>query len=218
MLHVKHKLIRFFTFVGCAIVGVFLLLNTDKIEQMVAKTVLPFVHEQIVNNSLEVNKINASFQTILDTQSDVRTVVLYRFVPDEKTDMYKGQVGVTIKDRYNRRRSMEPELYTLNSSKFAFQEIMLNKVHFENVSSSKNECFKFYAHEEDSKYVCGDVTEIRSQKITIITIPVVDKAGYKVIGYILVTVDRNYNELHVEDLVNAIKPYISDIPNALKNM
>lgn len=215
-MHIKHKLIRFFTFVCCAILGVFLFWNADTIEKKIAATVVPYIHEHIMSGSYEVNKINASFVKILNSQKDVRTVVLYRFIPDDNTNMYKGQVGVAIQDRDGNRRSMEPELYTLSSSKSAYQEIMLNKVHFENIFSLRSECPQFY--NRDELFDCSNVKQTRHQHQTVVTIPVVDHAGYKVIGYIMLTVDKKYTETEIKAMVNNIKPYIKDIPDSIKNM
>ncbi|UTS53400.1 hypothetical protein UES1_025 [Escherichia phage UE-S1] len=41
---------------------------------------------------MELDKVNESFATVISKYSDISTMVLYKFVPDENTKMYKGQV------------------------------------------------------------------------------------------------------------------------------
>lgn len=205
----RTKIVRFFTAVACFIFGIVIVLNSNTIKSKISEHVMPMVHEQIAstdkNNILYVNKV---FSNIIKDKPDVSTIVLYKFVPDDSSSMFKGQLGLTIKDR-DGKTSMNPDLYTMSNNKQALQEILLNKVHYENISSSKKECREFY--NSKLNYDCLKFDNLHETYKTVVTIPLVDSNGYKVIGYVLFVLDKQYDNIQVQKIVNDIRPHLSGV-------
>lgn len=107
-------------------------------------------------------------------------------------------------------------MYTLDRSDRAYQEIFLNKVHYETIIGSKMECSLYYDHTKD--YSCDDVKQIRYTYNTIITIPILDKDKYEVAGYVMITTNRTLNQYEVQNLINDIRPHIRNFDNSIQNI
>ncbi len=212
---IVNGIFRFITVCMCFILGITILLSKEKIENEIIKTVFPSVEKYISKSSYELKKINHEFGNILNSETDINTVVLYKFIPDSETHFFKGQVGVALRDRNGNEKVMT-DLYTLDRSNNAYQEILLNKVHYENIFGSKMECGMFYNKELD--YSCQDVQNISYSNYTIITIPVLDHNGYQVTGYIMLTINKRYHQYEVQGLVNSIKPYVLTISASMENI
>ncbi|QAY00401.1 hypothetical protein [Escherichia phage BF17] len=86
------SILRVLIVCSCITLSIFLFLNRSQIENRITKTVIPSIEKYFFKSSFELDKVNESFIEILSKNSDISTVVLYKFVPDEDTKMYKGQV------------------------------------------------------------------------------------------------------------------------------
>lgn len=90
-----NPILKCLTVCACITLGIVLFLNRTEIEHRITKTVLPSIEERFFKSSYELKKINESFGLILEKEPDIRTVVLYKFVPDDKSQMFKGQVRLS---------------------------------------------------------------------------------------------------------------------------
>jgi hypothetical protein len=86
------SILRVLIVCSCITLSIFLFLNRSQIENRITETVIPSIEKHFFKSSFELDKVNESFIEILSKHSDISTVVLYKFVPDEDTKMYKGQV------------------------------------------------------------------------------------------------------------------------------
>ncbi|MFS8320070.1 hypothetical protein ACMG5I_04005 [Escherichia coli] len=127
----------------------------------------------------------------------------------------KAKFGLVLRERSGYGR-MRTDMYTLDRSDRAYQEIFLNKVHYETIIGSKMECSLYYDKTKD--YSCDDVKQIRYTYNTIITIPILDKDKYEVAGYVMITTNRTLNQYEVQNLINDIRPYISNFDNSIQNI
>lgn len=212
----RTKIVRFFTAIVCFLFGIVIVLNSSTIRSRMSEHVIPIVHEQIASNDKNnISYVNKEFVKIIKKKHDISTIVLYRFVPDDKTKMFKGQLGLTISDR-NGKKSMNPDLFTMSNNNQALQEILLNKVHYENISSIKRECKEFYSVKIN--YDCLKFDNLHETYKTVVTIPLVDRNGYNVIGYVLFVLDKQYDNNQVQQIVNELRPHLKGVQDKANNI
>lgn len=212
---IVNGIFRFITVCMCFVLGIIILLSKETIENNIKRNIFPLVEQYVFNNSYELKKINSEFGNILTNLSDVNAVVLYKFIPDDETRLFKGELGVALQDRTGTKTTLS-DLYSIKRSNKAYQEILLNKVHYENIFGSKMECTMFY--NKELEYSCQDVREISYSNYTIITIPVLSRNGYQVNGYIMLTIGKRYDQYEVQKLVNKLKPYVVTISASLQRI
>lgn len=212
----KSKIARFLTSLACILFGMCIILNMDNIKTAMVDEVIPYVHSHMSKPSPEVTKINSKFTTILHENEDVVDVVLFKFIKEEDdTTMYKGQVGVTVLNRGGK-NVIDNSIYILSDNNKAFQEILLNKVHYENVTSVRAECNEFFNARD--KFSCSASHNVNIAYKTVVTIPISDKDGYSVIGYILLTIDREYDNTQIQKVVSSIKPHIVAVQETMNKL
>lgn len=133
----KHKrifgaILRVFAVCACMSLGLVVFLNKSHIEDKLTNNIIPLLEKTFFKSSYELEQINIAFERIIEEESDINTIVLYKFIPDEYTQMHKGQIGLALRDRSGIRR-IRTDMYTLDRSDRAYQEIFLNKVYYENI-------------------------------------------------------------------------------------
>ncbi|VVZ28787.1 Uncharacterised protein [Escherichia coli] len=94
---IYYSILRVLIVCSCITLSIFLFLNRSQIENRITKSVIPSIEQYFFKSSLELDNVNESFAKIISKHSDISTVVLYKFVPDEDTKMYKGQVRTSSK-------------------------------------------------------------------------------------------------------------------------
>lgn len=210
----KCKIVRFLTSLACILFGMFTILNMNSIKSTVVSDVIPFVHSQMSNERTEIININSKFTSILSEQAEIVDVVLFRFVREgtNEENMYKGQIGITALNR-NGNNKVEDQLFKISSHNKIFQEILLNKVHYENITSIKSECEEFYNSRES--FTCKRSPNVDIAYKTVVTIPISDKDGYSVIGYILLTLNREYDNSQIAQVVSSIQPHITEVQESM---
>lgn len=208
----KSKISRFLTTLSCILFGVFIIYNNDKIKLAIAEDVIPYIHQYMSRDREEIVNINTSFNKMLSDNKEIDDVVLYKFIPDsDNGDLIKGQMGITVQSRSG--NTLEEGLYTISHNKQAFQEILLNKVHFENVTALRSECDEFFNHQDT--FTCKKVKHVQIAYKTIITIPISDDDGYSVVGYILLTLNREYDNEEVTSVVRGVQTHIPQVKASL---
>ena len=209
------KILRFFTSLACILFGMCIILNMDNIKTALVEDVIPYVHSHMSNENIEVAKINTKFSAILNEQSEIVDVVLFRFVrEDSNPNIFKGQIGITVLNR-NGENQIDRNMYSLSTNKKAFQEILLNKVHYENLTAIRSECEEFF--DVSTAFTCKKKSNVSIAYKTVVTIPISDKDGYSVIGYILLTLDREYDNKQIAKVVSDINPHVTEVKESMIN-
>ena len=212
----KQKIIRFITSLACIFVSVFIILIVDNIKELLVNDVIPFVQTHMSSESAETAIINSRFADILAQQEEVVNVVLYKFVPEgndsETSNMFKGQIGVASVNR-NGLEPIEDKIHSTIINKRIFQEILLNKVHYENITAIRSECEDIF--EAGSEFTCNQNANVHIAYKTVVTIPISANDGYSVIGYIMLTLNREYDNNQITQVVTDISPIISDVQKSM---
>lgn len=213
-LETKCKITRFLTTLSCVLFGMFIMFNMNRFETIMIEDVIPYVHSHMKSQNVEILNINSSFDKILDENNEIVDVVLFKFIPDStNSDFIKGQISITVQSRDNSPSLNKKEVYSLGNNKIAFQEIMLNKVHYENITSLRTECQEFFNTSEN--FTCKSRQYVNISYKTIVTIPISDKDGYSIIGYILLTLNREYDNSQVAKMVRDIQPHIPSVQESM---
>lgn len=89
---IYYSILRVLIVCSCITLSIFLFLTRSQIENRITKSVIPSIEQYFFKSSVELDKVNESFEKIISKHSDISTMVLYKFVPDENTKMYKGQI------------------------------------------------------------------------------------------------------------------------------
>ena len=210
----KGKIARFLTSLTCILFGMIVIFNMENIKTALVNEVIPFVYLHMSKESKELTSINSTFSTILTEQDEVVDVVLYKFVrvQEKEQTTYTGQIGITALNRQGRANVQETQ-YGIGDQKKVMQEILLNKVHFENITSIRSECYEFYS--PHNSFSCERSPKVNIAYKTIVTIPISDKDGYSVIGYILLTLNREYDNKQIEQVVSDIQPHVAGVQQSM---
>lgn len=210
----KGKIARFLTSLACILFGMYIILIMDDIKTVLVNEVIPFVYLHMSRESTEVTNINNSFNSILTEQNEIVDVVLFKFIrtQDEQQTMYRGQIGITALNRQGK-ADVKDAKYIVGDQNRIFQEILLNKVHYENITAIRSECDEFYSASDS--FTCGKPRQVNIAYKTIVTIPISDKDGYSVIGYILLTLNREYDNNQIAQVVSDIKPYVAGVQESM---
>lgn len=210
----KGRIARFMTSLACILFGMCIILNMDNIKAALVDEVIPFVHSHMSREGIEITNIDSMFSTILTEQTEVVDVVLFKFVrvEENQSTTYKGQIGVTALNRKGK-ATIQDTPYNMGNQNKILQEILLNKVHYENVTSIRSECEEFY-NVYDS-FTCRRSPAVNIAYKTIVTIPISDKDGYSVIGYILLTLNREYDNNQIAKVVSQIKPHVAEVQESM---
>lgn len=214
MLSIKNSILKLCTIAFCVIVLTLMIYNREYIKNFLISQVVPYIQENIFPYTYHVNKIDDNMQEIINLDDSIQSIVLYRFNKDQQSKLILSQEGITFKNRYPHRK-LSNYMYLIDKKNNSFQELLLNKVHYENVYTSNNECTQNY---DPDNFTCSLVKSTRVTNDTVITIPIMDMNGYEVIGYAMITVDKPYNKFEVELLVNNIKHLIKGIRIELNNI
>lgn len=209
-----YKITLWCSLIACFVISAVLIYNKDEIQGIITEHVIPYVHSYYSTNNKEVVKINTSFQDIIDKHNEVNTIVLYKFVPDESTNMYKGQRGITTVIRDG--STFNTNINIMKTHNKTFQEIMLNKVHFVNITYAVNECVDYYKQEE--YFSCKEYDYLFVHHSTVVTIPITDKTAFNVVGYVLLTLDHEYDNDQVQDIVNSVQKHIGDVKSSIEKV
>ncbi len=212
----KGKIARFITSLSCILFGMLIILNMENIKTALVNEVIPFVYLHMSKESAEISNINSTFSTILTEQNEVVDVVLFKFVrvKDHEQTTYTGQIGITALNRNGKANVIETQ-YGVGEQKKIMQEILLNKVHYENITSIRSECYDFY--NAQNSFSCERAPHVNIAYRTIITIPISDKDGYSVIGYILLTLNREYDNKQIARVVSDIRPHVAGVQESMLN-
>ena len=209
----KSPILRFMAVIACLIVGLVIVLNISSVKSTISDSVIPYVQKHVDRESYEIGKVNKTFSTIINGNDTIDTIVLFKFLPDEKTHYFKGHVGLTMVDRYGAAR-LNTHVVSLIDDNTFMQQILLNKVHYENIDARVNQCLNFY--KVGTQYFCDEFKNVGQHYKTFITVPINDVDGYTVVGYIMIVMNGRYENTEIERVVNSIRSQLAEIQDSLR--
>lgn len=208
----KSPLGRLLTLVSCFLFVLVLVLNFNSIKSTVSDSVIPTVQKHVDRESYEIGKINTLFRNIIKENVSVSNVLLFKFIQDDKSHYLKGHYGVTMVDR-DGHTNLNMRIFSLIDDNIFMQEIMLNKVHYENVNANINQCINFY--KVGTQYFCDEFQNVGQRYKTLITVPVMANDGYSVIGYVMVVLYGKHDNTEVESVVNQLRTQLVEVQRSL---
>lgn len=208
----KSPLGRFLTIVACFLFGLVIVLNINSVKSTISDSVTT-VQKHVDRESYEIGKVNTLFSTIVKDDGTINSIVLFKFIQDEKSVYLKGHTGVTLVDRTGV-ADLNSHVFSLIDDNNFMQEILLNKVHYENINSNINQCINFY--KVGTQYFCDDYKNVGQRFKTVITVPLNDSNGYTVSGYVMIVLNGKHNNIEVESIVNSIRHQLVEVQGSLK--
>jgi len=208
----KSPLGRFLALVSCLLLGLVIVLNINSVKSTISDSVTT-VQKHVDRESYEIEKVNKQFLTIVKEHSTINSVVLFKFIKDDKSFLMKGHTGITLVDR-NGVAGFNSHIFSVIDDNNFMQEILLNKVHYENIDSNINQCINFY--KLGTQYFCDEFKNVGHRYKTVITIPVNSKDGYSVIGYVMIVLNGQNNNIEVEQIVNDVRTQLVVVQDSLK--
>lgn len=204
---------RLLAIVACFLFGLVIVLNGNSVKSTISDSVIPYVHKHVDRESYEIGKVKNIFSTIIKDSTTINSIVLFKFIPDETTKMIKGHTKVTLVDR-NGAADLNSHIFSLIDENKLMQEIMLNKIHYENINANINQCINFY--KVDSNYFCDEFKNIGQRYKTLIIIPVVHDDGYTVIGYVMIVLNGKYDNIEIQDIINNVRSQFTEVHQSLE--
>ena len=190
---------RFVTLIACIIFGIIILFNGNTIKTEVRDIVSPVLMSTFYDMSgSSVRMVKSMFDLFLEDNPDIINIALYKFTPEKNSDLYNGQINVTASVRLGHEAKFDAFI-PMKESSDNVQEILMNTVHHDTISTVKTSCETEYS--SSRFYTCYKYTSFESSVKSIVSIPVVDSSGYRVMGYVTVTLDREYTNNQVQVLV-----------------
>ena len=153
----KSPLRKLIAIISCFLFGLVIVLNINSVKSTVSDSVIPFVQKHVNRESYEIGKINTIFTTIVKENSSINTVVLFKFLHDDETRFFKGHAGITLVDRKGV-SDLNSHVFSLIDDNNFMQEILLNKVHYENINYNINQCINFY--KVGIQYFCDEFKKL----------------------------------------------------------
>lgn len=200
---------RFFTIVACFVLGVFVLINANFIQGKAEAEVFPIMMNSVYASQQNNENINIEFRKMMIKYPDIHSVVLYKFVQDSGTSIYTGQINITSETQDGSKLPVDSNINPMVDSTNSIQDILLNKINYENVATIQLLCEnKFNASQ---LFSCERYKKIGSQYKSVISIPIIQNVDVGVIGYVMITLGSEYDNLQVQDLVNGLRPYITSV-------
>lgn len=218
MFNRKEKLTilcSFLTIVACFVLGLLVLLNVNKIQVSENKKIFPLIVNRVYDiKQQNIDSINIEFRKMIMNHPDISSAVLYKFVSDGDNSMYTGQINITSETKDGTIIPNDDKTVSMVDSTNNVQEILLNKVHYDNIATIQFLCDNKF--DTRQMYSCEKYKKIGSKYKSVISIPIVQNIDVGVVGYVMITLSSEYDNLQVQNLVNGLRPYISSIQTLVK--
>lgn len=205
---------RLFTIVACFVLGLLVLFYVNR---YIATPAQEAMNPQVVSTMYQqqnADYINLEFRKMMLKHPDISSVVLYKFVSDKGSSMYTGQVNITSEASNGEKIPSDNTVVPMVDGTNNIQEILLNNIHYENVATIQLLCENKF--DSNQLYSCEKYRKIGSKFKSVVSIPIVQNIDVGVIGYIMITLHSEYDNLQVQDLVNELRPYITSIQPLVK--
>jgi hypothetical protein len=200
---------RFFTIVACFVLGVFVLVNSNFIQGTAEAEVFPLMMNSVYASKQTNENINVEFRKMMLKYPDIQSVILYKFVQDSGTSIYTGQVNITSETHDGSKIPEDSYVNPMMDSTNSIQDILLNKINYENVATIQLLCEDRFSSSQ--LFSCERYKKIGTTYKSVISIPIIQNVNVGVIGYVMVTLGSEYDNLQVQDLVNGLQPNITSV-------
>lgn len=207
----KHlHVFRLLTFIMCVVFVLVILFNSNYIKTEVRDVLSPVLMSSFYDISGgNIKTINKEFMSLINTHGDIVQLELYKFTSEINSNLYGGQVNVAKATRGTHGITETRSFIPMDESTGNIKGILLNNIHHDTAETIRHRCLDKFDVVKD--YSCSKYTMIDSPNKSVISVPLVDGSGYHVIGYITFSMDREYNELEVQSLVNDVRKSIATI-------
>lgn len=205
---------RILSVVACFVLGLFVLFNANLLSDKALANAIPVAMGQVYEETQNAEAINLEFRKMMLKNPDISSVVLYKFVRDKGTSMYTGQINVTSETSDGTKLPNDSKIVPMVDGTNNIQEILLNNIHYENISTIQLLCENRF--DTAQFYSCEKYKRIGSKYKSIISIPIIQNINVGVVGYVLITLGSEYDNLEVQDLVNELRPNIASIQPLVK--
>ncbi len=196
--------------VACLVLSFFVLFNANFINKQAESELSPVIMKNVAAvDQNRTDSINMEFKRMMLKYPDISSVVLYKFVRDKGTSMYAGQINVTSETRDGSIIPKDNSVVPMIDGTNNVQEILLNNVHYENTSTIELLCEGRF--DTTQAYSCEKYKRIGNQYKSVVSVPIVQNIDVGVIGYVMITLGSEYDNLQVQSLVNNIRPYLANI-------
>ncbi|AFC21755.1 virion structural protein [Cronobacter phage vB_CsaM_GAP32] len=203
---------RLLSIVACFVLGLFVLINCNNITVKAEIEGQTILNTQAYNQNVE--SINMEFRKMMLHVPDISSIVLYKFIPDKGTSLYTGQLNVTSETSDGTKLPNDSTVVPMVDGTNNIQEILLNNVHYENIATIQLLCENRF--DTAQLYSCERYKKIGSKYKSVVSIPIVQNIDVGVVGYVMITLGSEYDNLQVQNLVNKLRPYISSIQPLVK--
>lgn len=202
---------KLLTMVACFVLGLFILFNMDNIHRKTESEISPVIMKNIAGvTSQNTDVINMEFRKMMIKFPDISSVVLYKFVSDKGTKMYTGQISITSETSNGKKIPSDTDNVTpMVDGTNNIQEILLNNVHYENIATIQLLCENRF--DTTQPYSCERYKRNGTTYKSIVSIPIVQDVDVGVIGYVMITLGNEYDNLEVQNLVNSLRPNLASI-------
>jgi len=210
----KSPLRKLFSLIVCFLFGLVIVLNINSVKSTISDSVTT-VQKHVARESYEIEKVNTLFSTIVKNDNNIQSMILFKFIKDDNTILLKGHRSITLVDK-NSVSEINPQVYSMINDNTFMQQVLLNKVHFDNINSNINQCINFY--KVGSQYFCEEFKNVGQQFKTLIAVPLNSGDGYTVVGYVMIVLYGKQDNIEVERVVNSIKNQLVEVQRSLKHI
>lgn len=206
-------LMRISTLIICLLLGTFIFTNRFTFKEVIQENVFPVVADVFYGAS-EQELISITLERMMDKNIQITSAVVYGFIPDEKTAIYKNQKVIATQSRFD---LYGPPIGLLEdiSTNRNVQNILLNKIQYDNTKTIQILCESLF--DINHVYSCDKYKTIGLSNKSVVSIPVLDTNTYGVLGYVVITLDDEYSNIDIQNLVNNSKPYIQRLEKIIKH-
>lgn len=228
MLNLKEKInlvTRILTFLSCFVFCILMVLHSDYVKHLAIENIIPLLSNNetsqvqsdtapsAVVDTTNVDIINNEFDNIFNSNQDISSIVLYKFVSPSGSKLYNGQMIIASKNK-NKPIENNGNIESIHDNSDMIQELLLNKIRYDNISTIKTLCKTKY--DQEKNFSCAKFQQLGTSFKSVVSIPMVDKKSLAVIGYIMITLDSDYNNLEIENIVNNLDKNIENIQKQIK--
>lgn len=207
---VHSKAMHIYTIVLCSLLLVGALL--------LAPTIFSFIHKSIIEAKVlpatDIKLIDKEFNVILNGSSSMKTIVYYRFYPQETATEYKGRVAVTTQSKIANFFETNTAMWVLNRHDDRMQDVLMNKISYKTITDLRNKCSI-----DPTESYCETMSKWEEKGYqSVLMVPVNRPSDYSVIGYVLFMFDDLLGKNDLDQTVARIKLHLSRVEPNLQYM
>lgn len=193
-------------FVLLIVTGCMVYVARDDIRSTAEKLVPP--SESSILYQGKIQNMDDILSGYLKKYTDVKAVSVYKFIQYNGSALYKGQMNIltSYRDSDFSIDDWKPEVHSLDGS---LQDVLFNKVHYETITSVRVGCDKIYT--ASPNFSCEKYKVISEDFRSVVTIPIMDTRTFTITGYVMVLLEKEYDNKQVQSMVSEIRPYIDKI-------